>query len=112
MSAFDAGCCCEMNIENILKEIEKDFSEERVDEMFAEEVFSGNWVDVDWKEDGYENEYDWYCDHGRGEAESVVVDEIVLGWEEKYNGGKVLSGDEKCEVVDGIRELYYNLGLR
>lgn len=45
-----------------------------------------DYVDDDWKDDGeYENEYDWYCDYGRGEAEDDVINSIIYKYEENNN---------------------------
>jgi hypothetical protein len=58
--------------------IKDKYSELKVAEMLDEEISSGNWVDKDqMEEEGYDSEYDYYVDYGRGEAESEVMDQIV-----------------------------------
>lgn len=72
-----------------LKKIQKDFSDTDICESFDEEIM--NWIDRDQMEDEeYESEYDYYTDYGRGEAESVVFEEIL----KKY-------GLEYTDFVDG-----------
>jgi hypothetical protein len=64
--------------EEALKWIKDNFSKEKVTEMYDEEINSGNWIDRDqMKEEGYESEYDYYIDYGRGEAEDAVIDQII-----------------------------------
>jgi hypothetical protein len=73
----------------IFEKIQKDFSDTDICESFDEEIM--NWIDRDQMEDEeYESEYDYYTDYGRGEAESVVFEEIL----KKY-------GLEYTDFVDG-----------
>ena len=63
-------------MDELLEFLEKNYSEEKVAEMFDEEVL--NWIDEDWEEDGnYEIEYDWYIDFRNGEAEDEVISTIA-----------------------------------
>lgn len=60
----------------VLDFLSKNYTEERVTEDFDEEV--NNWVDSDWEDDGnYSDEYEWYIDHNNGEAQDVVIRNIV-----------------------------------
>ena len=51
--------------------LDKIWPESRVEADFDEEVCNGNWLDPDWADEA-DSEYDWYVDHGRGEAEDAV----------------------------------------
>lgn len=56
--------------------IKDNYSEDRVNSMFDDEIL--NWVDREQMEDeGFESEYDWYIDYGRGEAEQEIIDSIL-----------------------------------
>lgn len=58
--------------------IKDKYSELKVAEMLDEEINSGKWVDTEqMEEEGYDSEYDYYVDYGRGEAEDAVMDQIV-----------------------------------
>ena len=61
-------------MDELLEFLEKNYSEEKVVEMFDEEIL--NWVKEDWNED-YETEYDWYIDFRNGEAEDEVISNIT-----------------------------------
>lgn len=64
--------------------IQENYSEDRVVEMFDEEIME--WVDREqMEEEGIESEYDWYIDYGRGEAEQVVIDSILDSLREKFD---------------------------
>jgi len=90
-----------------LKDIEGNFPEDVVAERFDEEIFSGNWIDSYWKDD-YESEYEWYVEHGRGEAESAVIGGLIDWWKEKYGFEKELD-KYNIKIYEGIREIYYIL---
>lgn len=63
-------------MEEVIKFIAENYPEEKVAEMYDEEIL--NWVDSDWNEDGdYESEYDWYKDHNSNEAEDEVIKTIT-----------------------------------
>lgn len=65
--------------------IKDNYSEERVTGMLDEEISSGNWVDTEqMEEEGYESEYDYYVDYGRGEAEDAVMDQITSDLKDKF----------------------------
>ena len=44
-----------------------------------------DYVDDDWEEDGFDSEYEWYCEYGRGEAEDDVINELVREYEKDYS---------------------------
>ncbi len=103
------------NLENTLsfegakKWIKDNYSEERVAEIFDEEINSGNWIDRDQMEDeGYESEYDYYIDYGHGEAESAVMDEIISDLKKEYQ----LNFDElsdETNIYDFLKNEFENL---
>lgn len=89
------------SIDFVMAKIKEEFTEDKVTQRLDEEILE--WVDSDW-EDDYESEYDWYQDHNNGEAEDVVIDEIIDWYED--NWGK-LSDNIRSEVIDSIKEEYY-----
>lgn len=94
------------NLENFdlqfaMAKIGEHFDEDKVIEMFDEEVLE--WVDSDW-EDEYESEYDWYVDHNNGEAQDSVINQIISWYKNEYN--KTLNIDEHSELFDAIKSEY------
>lgn len=94
------------NLENFdlqfaMAKIGEHFDEDKVIEMFDEEVLE--WVDSDW-EDEYESEYDWYVDHNNGEAQDSVINQIINWYKKEYN--KTLNIDEHSELFDAIKSEY------
>tara|TARA_Y100000310_G_scaffold333832_1_gene412203 strand:+ start:3100 stop:3393 length:294 start_codon:yes stop_codon:yes gene_type:complete len=90
-------------IDDIVNQIVEDFPDDKVCELFDDEVL--NWVDSDWEEES-ESEYDWYSDYGRGEAENAVIDSMISHWTSKYNECKKLDTDDFVKIYDRIREKY------
>lgn len=91
----------EFDLNFAMSKIKEHFSEERVIEMYDDEVLE--WVDDDW-EDDYESEYDWYIDHNNGEAQDVIIDVITSWFSSEFN--KSLGADQHCELHDAIKEKY------
>jgi hypothetical protein len=61
------------------------YPDERICEMFDEEVSSGNWIDAaQYEEEGYDSEHDYYIDFGHGEAEAVIITEVFKDLESLY----------------------------
>lgn len=93
----------DFDLDFAMSKIKEKYSEEEVAEMFDQELLE--WVDPDWEED-YESEYDWYIDHNNGEAQDVVIENIINWYKKEYN--KKLSIDEHSELFDEIKS-HYNL---
>jgi hypothetical protein len=93
----------EFDLEFAMVKIKEKYSEQEVAEMFDNEILE--WIDPDW-EDDYESEYDWYMDHNNGEAQDVVIEQIINWYKKEYN--KELSTDEYSELFDEIKS-HYNL---
>jgi len=51
-----------------------------VDEQMLE------YIDDDWEEDGFATEWEWYCEYGRGEAESDIINGIINEYQKDYSG--------------------------
>lgn len=49
--------------------------EDDLNEKIQEGVF--DYLDDDWKDDGFEDEYEWYQEFGRGEVESDLHNQII-----------------------------------
>lgn len=83
--------------------IKEKYSEDEVASKYDDELL--NWVDSDWENDGdYESEYDWYIDHNNGEAQDVVIDEMINWYKKTYN--KDISDDDYSNLFDEIKSEY------
>lgn len=91
------------NIDDAYEWLMNNYNEDKITQLFDEEVASGNWTDSDiMEEEGYESEYDYYMDYGRGEAEDSVVQEIIKEYTNKFN--LKLTTDEFVSFDEKIRE--------
>lgn len=90
-----------MDAKEIFELIKKEYSEDIVGTRFDEEVCE--WVDDGW-EDDFETELDAYGECGRGEAEGVVIDEMINWYERQYS--VELDGDTSHQVHELIKEHY------
>ncbi len=62
----------------------ENYDEEKVIEMKDEKIHE--YVDIEQMEhEGYESEYDYYVDYGRGEAESDVIRGILTHLKSRFN---------------------------
>ena len=87
------------NIEKCFKYIEENITEEEVYESIDENI--PNYVDDDWDDD-FDSEYECYVETGRGEAESDVIDDLILNVSDEL---KIkLSIDERSELEDIIKD--------
>ena len=91
----------DFDLEFAMSKIKEKYSKEEVVEMFDNEILE--WVDPDW-EDEYESEYDWYVDHNNGEAQDVVIEQIINWYKKEYN--KELSIDEYSELYNELKSHY------
>lgn len=87
------------DLELAITKIKEHFSEESVCQMFDEEVLE--WVDDDWSDES-ESEYDWYMDHNNGEAQDVVIDQII-DW---YKKDHELDSNSTSTLIDEIKSEY------
>lgn len=88
------------DIDFAITKIKEKYSEDEVTSRFDEEVLE--WVDSDWK-DEYDSEYDWYMDHNNGEAQDVVIDEMI-DWYQSEHGN--ISVEEQIELKKKIQGEY------
>lgn len=94
------------NLESVMSKIKEEYDEMKVAEMIDEEVLSGGWVESDWEEE-YESEHGWYGDFGTGEAEDVVINDIISWYESKYGA---LNTDDKVSLMYGIKDEFNIVG--
>jgi hypothetical protein len=94
----------EFDLDFAISKIKENFSEDKVIEMYDNEMLE--WVDPDW-EDDYESEYDWYIDHNNGEAQDVIINSMINWFKKEYN--KSLDSNEYVELFDKIKEEYDTL---
>jgi hypothetical protein len=86
--------------------LKKNYSDEKVCEMFDEEVSSGNWIDAQqYEEENYGSEHDYYIDYGRGEAESAVMNMIFDNLKLEYELDFDLYSDD-TDLFQFIKEEY------
>ena len=102
LKKYNESDSTEFDIEFAITKIKDKFTEEQVIDMFDNEVLE--WVDDDWA-DEYDSEYDWYIDHNRGEAQDVIIDQLV-DWYDKEFGNNSLTQDNKSDLIDRIKEDY------
>jgi len=85
--------------------VSKKYPEKEMAREFDDEVL--NWVNDDWEEEGYSDEYEWYDNYGKGEAEDAVIQNIITEVENELK--KKFSGDEEFEFEQWLRDKYYFL---
>ncbi len=84
-----------------ITKIKEEFSDDDVASRYDDEMM--NWIDSDW-EDDYDSEYDWYIDHNNGEAQDVVIEEMIKWYKKTYN--KDMSDDDYSDLFDKIKSEY------
>lgn len=93
-----------LSFEEAKEKIKELYSEDKVIEMYDEEIFGGNWIDREQMEDEeYENEY--YKDYGHGEAEDAVIDSILTDIKNQYKFD-FDEYDDDTSLVDFIKDEY------
>ena len=82
----------------------ENYDEQRVVNMLDE--VRHEYVDYEqMEEEGYESEYDYYIDYGRGEAESHVVEEIISDLERKFKL-EFDKLDEDTNIYEFLRSIF------
>ena len=89
------------NIDDAMSSIRNAYSQDAVESAFDNEVI--NWVDDDWSDD-FDSEYDWYIDHNNGEAQDVVIGEMINWYKRTYE--KDISDEDYSELFDEIKSEY------
>jgi len=89
------------NIDDAMSSIRNAYSEDAVTSAFDSEVI--DWVDEDWVDD-YDCEYDWYVDHNNGEAQDVIIDDIIKWYKSQINIR--LDVMNEIELSDAIKQEY------
>ncbi len=101
MKGFNESSESGFDLDLAITKIKEHFSEEEVMGEYDNEML--NWIEEDW-EDDYESEYDWYIDHNNGEAQDVVISDMI-NWYKK-DSNKELSIDEYSDLHDAIKSEY------
>lgn len=95
-----------ISFEDAKEWIINNYNDMRVSELFDEEVASGNWTDSEqMEEEGYESEYDYYVDYGRGEAESAVMEQIINDLKSNFVLDFDIIGND-TDMYDFLRDQY------
>lgn len=92
----------QFDLDLAISRIKEEYSDDEVVSRYDDEII--NWVDSDWEDDGYDSEYDWYIDHNNGEAQDVVIGEMINWYKRTYD--KDISGDDYSELFDEIKSEY------
>lgn len=85
-----------------ISKIKHFFSEYDVKGMVDEEI--ENWVDDNQIGDNYEGKIDWYYDNGSGEAEEIVIDQLIDWYQTEFK--KELTDEQKEELSSSIIKNY------
>ena len=91
----------QFDLDLAITRIKEEYSDNEVASRYDLEIME--WVDPDWEED-YESEYDWYIDHNNGEAQDVVIGEMISWYKSTYD--KDMSDDDYSELFDEIKSEY------
>lgn len=91
----------QFDLDLAITRIKEEYSDNEVASRYDLEIME--WVDPDWEED-YESEYDWYIDHNNGEAQDVVIGEMISWYKRTYD--KDMSDDDYSELFDEIKSEY------
>lgn len=91
----------QFDLDLAITRIKEEYSDNEVASRYDLEIME--WVDPDW-EDDYECEYDWYIDHNNGEAQDVVIGEMISWYKRTYD--KDMSDDDYSELFDEIKSEY------
>lgn len=102
LKKYNESASSDFDIEFAITKIKDKYTEEQVIDMFDNEILE--WTDEDWADD-YESEYDWYVDHNNGEAQDVIIDQIV-DWYDREFGNNELPFENKSEIIDRIKGEY------
>lgn len=93
----------QFDLDLAITRIKEEYSDNEVASRYDNEIME--WVDSDWEEDGnYESEYDWYMDHNNGEAQDVVIGEMINWYKRTYD--KDMSDEDYSELFDEIKSEY------
>lgn len=91
----------QFDLDLAITRIKEEYSDSEVSSRYDLEIME--WVDPDWEED-YDSEYDWYIDHNNGEAQDVVIGEMISWYKSTYD--KDMSDDDYSELFDEIKSEY------
>jgi hypothetical protein len=104
LKKFNENTSEKISFEDAKKWIKDNYTKDRVIEMLDEEIASGNWTDKEqMEEEGYDSDYDYYVDYGRGEAEDAVMDQIIDDLKSHFELDFDTIGDE-TNIYDFLRD--------
>lgn len=101
----------EFDIDFTMAKIKHNYPEHDVKNLVDEEI--ENWVDdenlSDINRNGYkyETKREWYDDHGSGEAEEVVADQLVEWYEKEYS--EKFTEEQKKQLSQRLLDTYDSL---
>jgi PKD repeat protein len=92
----------DFDINFALTKIKEEWSKEKIDGIYQEEW--KNWVDDNWDDSEYDSDREWYDEHNNGEAEDIVLDNLIDWFLTKYN--KTVSDVDRDELVSLLKKEY------
>lgn len=107
----------EQNLDFVMAKIKEEFSTEKVKEIFTKERLEWSGVDFDLPPEEISEEERksfnpkgeaFYKEHGNGEAEDVILDQLIGWFESKHSS---LSDEIYKEVYDKLQEEYEFLNI-
>jgi hypothetical protein len=90
------------DIDFAIVKIKEEFSEERISDYFDNEIL--NWLDDNWEEDGFESENDWYKEHNNGEAQDVIIEDMINWYKKTFN--TEIKESDFSELTKAIKDNY------
>ena len=90
------------DLEFIMVKIKSKYSDRDIKEMLDSEI--DEWVDDEQLGDNYETKLEWYWDHNNGEAQEIVVEQIINWYKTEYK--TELSEIEESELNKLIKKTF------
>jgi hypothetical protein len=92
----------DFDVDFAVAKIKHFYSEYDVKNMVDDEI--ENWVEDDQIGDNYEDKVDWYYDNASGEAEEVVISQLINWYEDEFK--KELTEEQKIQLYEIIIKEY------
>ncbi len=86
----------------IMGKIKQKFTKDLVSKMLEDEIKM--WVSDDWVND-FKSESDWYTIHGGGEAEEIIIDQMIDWFEKEFN--REVNEEQRTSLKDEIENEYF-----
>jgi hypothetical protein len=91
-----------LDIDFAIVKIKSEYDDDRIKEMLDDEI--EEWVEDSDLGDTYETKLEWYWEHNNGEAQEIVVEQIINWYKRTYN--KELSSEEESKLGSKIKSTF------